>query len=203
MLLMRVQGFAWFCFLVVLAPGLPPVLGSDSDGFGSDPSRLRSPGFLPKPVFRLDAETLRAIHGFAEDKGRMAAPKKRMDDDEDMPIRAPKKKKSLRTTGEKEDGASSTSEDKTEKKKEEDEETSTKSQIAAKKKLLPRSASGNILLFAVSGAAVGALLLAAGGYLVYRAVKKRNRRLRYIESLRMAYVKKGDGLDAYREVLEE
>lgn len=201
MLVMHVQSFAWFFFLVFYAPGFPPVLGSDFDGFSSDPSFLRPSRLFPEPVFKLDEEALRVIHGFTEDKGRMVTPKRRIEDTEDTPISSSKKKKNLRTDdAEKEDQVSSTSEDKTEKKKEED---STKSQLAAQKKLIPKSGSGNIVLFIAIGATAGVLILAAGGYLVYRAVKKRNRRLRYIESLRMAYVKKGDGLDAHREVLEE
>ncbi|OAG28854.1 hypothetical protein NEDG_00993 [Nematocida displodere] len=71
----------------------------------------------------------------------------------------------------------------------------------------PKSASSGIGVLHILGFAAAGLgfAIAAISFIIYavsKVVSRRSRRLRYMESLKPAYIRRGDGLDEYREVIE-
>ncbi|KAI5180089.1 hypothetical protein NEOKW01_0418 [Nematocida sp. AWRm80] len=74
------------------------------------------------------------------------------------------------------------------------------------KKAAPKPAAGSILgpiiIFGVVGLAIAGAAILGITFFVSRYISERTRRLRYLEALKPAYIKRGDGLDLHREMVE-
>jgi len=182
-------------------------------GRNSDRDEERRVGKLPEPIFVLDPEKYKEITG-VRTVGRKKPSEKEDREVEDREVKQNRKKQIPRKKArviEAEEEAEEETEDESDKKTaKKTDKTAEKANAAEKEeenipeKQAPSIFSSQLVkgfLIATAVVLFAGVVVLGLGYAVSRMMAERARKLRYMESLKPAYIKRGDGLDEYREIL--
>ncbi|KAI5190787.1 hypothetical protein NECID01_1154 [Nematocida sp. AWRm77] len=169
----------------------------------------------PKPVFIFDPEKYSftkpsskvkkaAKSGLSSKKTKSAEDADDTNETESPPLKkSSKKEKEAETDADMEEAKEKPSRKSSKKSsKEAEEEAEPEAEAAPPQASFLSSSLVKILIFSLLGVLLAGGVVLGLMYFVSQAISKRTRRLRYMESLKPAHLRRGDGFDDMREVIE-